>query len=765
MSEGTYAVTIEWRAFARQAIKITQAANLIAYWELNEFEDELTALDSSGNDLSATHAADVVAGVYGVGDGTLAARYEANTHTHIYSAGLNSAFDGALGTVVFAFRASDSAVWTDGAWRTLVHLKVDGNNEVIFYKPPATGTVEAEYKAGGVWTGRSLSVSDGAWHWAAITWNKADNRMRAYLDGSQVGGDFSGLGTWAGSLSSADTVIGANTTSNGNPWDGLLAHVGIWDVELTAAEIADIHDHLTNYDTVTNDVLRFDCQRGFANTQKTAAKVGNGRLKLDNGWVNNNSVFALYSLENSSKPLFGVLSEVRPEYMLPRIKVECTFSATTYTLFTGWVVGATVNQRDHSVVLQLVDAMHHYAYVNANIPLQENIDSDDVVQELVTKAGGTWFDQGTNYCRIDYEGWASIGDAIISPTTLTGRSLDAGLQSWDFVGDTWLSGKVRTLKALEDTALAEGGRFFADADGNVVFWDRLHEYEDITSQGTLSETMKGVTFRSNRVKAVTRTRVRIRPRTTGTPGTVLAQMTQTRGIRLRRRTKSRRKGVRERWATVELHYQDPDGGGRLYGAKDVITPVPVTDFTSNTSPDGSGDDVTLTKLQYKLQVLASSVIGKFRRKSFFPKGYLMTFQVRGTPLIVEDEQTFVRQMDNIQPVTQEYNMKLGDDSDFADDWARLKLSELSSRTSEKTVTLENHSDGVYTQMLARDLLDLVTLVENESGVSGDHRIWQIRHRISPGARHEVQWRCQAANEAKYLVIGDGKISENTIGPF
>ena len=73
----------------------------------------------------------------------------------------------------------------------------------------------------------------------AITWNKAQDRVRAVLNGVQAGADMTTLGVWVGALANGFSAIGNFTSAGGaNFWDGYIKYVGLWNTELTVAEIA-----------------------------------------------------------------------------------------------------------------------------------------------------------------------------------------------------------------------------------------------------------------------------------------------------------------------------------------------------------------------------------------------------------------------------------------------------------------------------------------------------------------------------------------------
>lgn len=226
-----------------QRVKEIRPASLLAYWRLNE-SSGTTAADSSGNSHSAA-VSGTTWGASGIGDGDTAASFDGvNDFINLYSTGLRDAFNGPAGTVMIWGRVANVGVWTDGMSHSLVRLVADGNNLVHLFKPSTSNYLEWRYTAGGTIKNYDLSgVSTLNYFVMAITWNKnagANGEVKCYYNGVQVGSTLTGLGTWAGQLASTTACIGARDTTPTNPWAGILAHAALWNVALSANEIAQL---------------------------------------------------------------------------------------------------------------------------------------------------------------------------------------------------------------------------------------------------------------------------------------------------------------------------------------------------------------------------------------------------------------------------------------------------------------------------------------------------------------------------------------------
>lgn len=202
--------------------------NLIAYWKMDEAAGGV-AVDSSpeGNDGAYTG---VTLGQPGIGDGLTCPLFDgANDFNNIHSAALNADFDGAEGSLVIWVRLNGVGVWTDGANRFCINLRVNNNNRIHIQKPNSNSRLQWLYRAGAVVSQReetALSITD--WMTLGFTWSAGADEAIAYRDGNQIGAILNGLGVWAGNLSATNTLIGAETTGPAAVMDGLEAHAALW---------------------------------------------------------------------------------------------------------------------------------------------------------------------------------------------------------------------------------------------------------------------------------------------------------------------------------------------------------------------------------------------------------------------------------------------------------------------------------------------------------------------------------------------------------
>lgn len=214
-------------------LQALQASDLIAHWPLWEASGGVF-LDESGNGHTGV-AHGWTWGQTGIGDGRSSVLLDGvNDYGDLSASGLEAAFNGSAGTL-FAWVYLHS----DTAFRVAVRLAADGSNFVQVHKPAADGYLAMRYRAGGTQHDVLTAVPTGTWLPVALTWSAAAGELKAYVNGAQVGSTQTGLGTWAGTLDYA--MVGSFYQAL-NVWNGKLAHVALWAVPLTAAQIAVISE-------------------------------------------------------------------------------------------------------------------------------------------------------------------------------------------------------------------------------------------------------------------------------------------------------------------------------------------------------------------------------------------------------------------------------------------------------------------------------------------------------------------------------------------
>jgi len=152
----------------------------------------------------------------------------------IFSPGLAAVFNGLEGTAILQLKLEPDA-WMDGKNAVYLSLRADDDNNVILYKS-GTNQLEFTYTAGGRrFTATYNNISTDKWLTYAITWSRSHNRFLGYVAGESIYPAQSGLGNWAGDLTSAE--LGGHQDSSTYYARGALSSLVLLDREATPAEI------------------------------------------------------------------------------------------------------------------------------------------------------------------------------------------------------------------------------------------------------------------------------------------------------------------------------------------------------------------------------------------------------------------------------------------------------------------------------------------------------------------------------------------------
>jgi hypothetical protein len=202
----------------------------IQYLPMTELSGSV-ALDASGNGRVGAYTG-VTLNQAGIGDGRPSAGFDgATSYNNAYSAGLALAFSGAAGAFLVWCKVNAPSVWTDGVTRRVIYFLVDSSNRVGIFKPTTSNEIDCLYVAGGVSLGASkTSFNPTGWFHLGLTWNKVADQLGFYVNGVIVTEFTTGLGTFAGSLSSTQTLLGSLQTGvAAQVWNGFLAHAAVFN--------------------------------------------------------------------------------------------------------------------------------------------------------------------------------------------------------------------------------------------------------------------------------------------------------------------------------------------------------------------------------------------------------------------------------------------------------------------------------------------------------------------------------------------------------
>lgn len=221
-----------------ERILATRRSALVAYWPLWEPSGSV-AFDQSGNGRNGAYTG-VALGQPGLGDGQSSVGLDGSTSFgNIYSTSLRDAFTGQELTLSAWVHVNSAATYADATERRICTFRVDASNQLGLRRLTSQDGLGVFYTAGG--TAKSVTLNtlgEVNWLHVALTASKSADQVKGYLRGVQVLSTLTGLGTWAGLIASTTTVIGAASTVPATVWHGRIAHLALWNVALTAGEIA-----------------------------------------------------------------------------------------------------------------------------------------------------------------------------------------------------------------------------------------------------------------------------------------------------------------------------------------------------------------------------------------------------------------------------------------------------------------------------------------------------------------------------------------------
>lgn len=334
-----------------------------------------------------------------------------------------------------------------------------------------------------------------------------------------------------------------------------------------------------------------------------------------------------------------------------------------------------------------------------------------------------------------------IGAALdLPPLDVIPRDLDTGASLYAYAGDRWDG--LSADSAIRQAADAERGRFYTSRDGTLTFRGRHAGLSDITPHAVFDAHADDarMTYGGALINHVS---VGLRPRTLGTPASVLWTLANAQRLRP--------------GAQMRLIVPLRDSSGRRIGALDAITPVPYTDYTANTSPYGAGSDAT-ADVSIDVIALEGSAAKLRLNNTSANTVYLMPgAQLRGTPLLggqparVEESDAVSIAAYGLHPL--DLRLPLLDSAESAADLAAWEL-ERRAQPSGAVTMLTLGQRTRYADALALTLFDRVRVIDAQTGHDRIYNIVGESHIVTAGGtRHSVVWTLEPAPSASYWTVG------------
>lgn len=217
-------------------------ANQVAGWRFNETAGT-TAEDATATNADGTYTSGYTLNQAGIGDDNPAVLFNGTDGRVSLTpalAALNAVgkFNGAEGSAQCWCYIPVAGVWSDGTSDVIFSFGADTNNRVFVQKSSITNEILASYRAGGTVETIQFSFTSAGWFHVMVTWSKAAEQFKLYINGLQAGATATALGTWVGALVSTFTAIAEFRSSAPSiPWNGLLAYPWLWNAPLSAEQV------------------------------------------------------------------------------------------------------------------------------------------------------------------------------------------------------------------------------------------------------------------------------------------------------------------------------------------------------------------------------------------------------------------------------------------------------------------------------------------------------------------------------------------------
>lgn len=211
------------------------------------------------------------------------------------------------------------------------------------------------------------------------------------------------------------------------------------------------------------------------------------------------------------------------------------------------------------------------------------------------------------------------------------------------------------------------------------------------------------------------------PREVGTPGTVLFTLNTIIEIAPGETTRD-----------LVIRYTDPVSGSSKICGTDIIDPEDGTDYQANSAEDGTGSDLT-AQISYVLSEGLESSSIRFTNNDTLSTAYLIFFQLRGTPIKINDvieftytaEDSLITQ-NGLLPLTldQKYQANPLQTANFVE---LLGLRYSTPINTFREIEIVPNKSALHAGMLMRwDLGDRIPLYDEDAGIDEDYIISGIR---------------------------------------
>ena len=465
---------------------------------------------------------------------------------------------------------------------------------------------------------------------------------------------------------------------------------------------------------------------GIGRDDPTSFVADTGQLEfwLDNSHRNSGAVAGYYSPGHAS---------ARAGFELGlRVRVKSTYSAADRYQFHGRIseiqplAGRYGSRRTRVVVTDYMEEMSS-RYVDL-LPLQDDQTSDELMTTLIA--------------TMDFAPLATSFD--VGPETFPSAFHD-------------IQGERMTVSSVAQKIVqSDLSKLWVRGDatgGETLVLANRQDDIGKSSQLTLTDTMIDLSISRSRSDIYNKVVVSYKPIDEGSSNEVLYNLPEEQSI------------APGRPLVFTALYRDPDGGARISG-KTMVTPVADTDFKFS-SVSGSGSDLNAS---LGIALDAGYSTGGDRAEITFTNnhasstGHLWLFQLRGLALRLRDAVEVSasdtasitaygeKRLEFKTPYQNNYNVT----SSIADFMKSRRANPY--YLVDRVSFIGNTSDTLMSAAVNRDLGDMITVTETQTGINEDYIIIEREVRVSAGT-WRVNYTVALNSGGAFWLLGEAGYSE------
>jgi len=435
-------------------------------------------------------------------------------------------------------------------------------------------------------------------------------------------------------------------------------------------------DFLDAFEDVSSDLLRARYSAGRANINDDFAA---GRLS-----VTLSNIHERYTAFNSASPLYGKVMPGRLVQLSGRLNNQFWIPR-----FVGYIT--EINESHEAgelptVVLECADAFDRLANINVNLDLQENKTLDQLMEAI--RVAANW-----------PANLMSVEPPVEGPLKVFWINNDSALNAF----------KTCWKQEL-------GGQLFVSREGVLTAHNRDHRSKAIVIVGPTDFRMTSGLRRSLK-DVVDKVHVLRAGLDVDPVEAVVFQLALFQGRLLPVGSASELNRIM---------------GDYMTAARNVQQPVPGTDYTANSLPDGSGIDMTAKVEVSYFKSFGGGFDCVLKNTATVPV-YLTMFQVRGQPVRRAEDERRIERVNSSAPAQGVFRQEFefNDNVESLGNYATIKLQALStgqvellSRYEIEVISGTGRMDDDH--ILSADMGDKIGITDLTIGISGPPKLWATK---------------------------------------